>query len=141
MIVLAQGLVAIAYPIFNAIFIRLSGITQTVFVFVMPMIKFTTKQIIASSAKSLHEYVGPTVVFSVDVFNVFYVAICMQMATSTTTALIFIASESFHVVLALRDIFHHQTAVLAGTRESWVFDKPLTEYLRDLHTLINSTFR
>ncbi|KAI9980990.1 hypothetical protein PInf_010340 [Phytophthora infestans] len=51
----------------------------------MPMIKFVTKQIIADAAKNLHEFVGPIVVFSLDVFNVFYVAICMQAATSTLT--------------------------------------------------------
>ncbi|GMF32335.1 unnamed protein product [Phytophthora fragariaefolia] len=122
LIIFAQGIVAVAYPIFNAVFIRLSGISQTAFVFVMPLIKFTTKQIISRSAESLHEYVGPIVVFSVDVFNVFYVSICMQTATSTTTALIFIASDSFHVVLALRDIFQRQTASQVGSHDSRVVE-------------------
>ncbi|GMF31654.1 unnamed protein product [Phytophthora lilii] len=104
-IIATQGLVAVAYPLFSAIFNRLSGTLQAAFVFVMPVIKFVTKQIIAKTAASLHEYVGPIVVFSVDVFNVYYTIICMQGATSTATTLIIIASDSFHVILAIRDIF------------------------------------
>ncbi|EGZ22221.1 hypothetical protein PHYSODRAFT_440510, partial [Phytophthora sojae] len=45
------------------------------------------------------------VVFSVDLFNVYYVAICMQTAKSLLTTLIIIAADSFHVVVALRGIY------------------------------------
>ncbi|GMF28536.1 unnamed protein product [Phytophthora lilii] len=107
MIVFAQGIVGIAYPVFNAIFINFSGAQQTLFAFAMPVIKFVTKQIIANRAASFHEYVGPIVVFSVDVFNVFYASICLQTATSATTALIIIAPDSFSLVLAVYDIFRH----------------------------------
>lgn len=99
------GVLAIVYPIFGAIFYRLSGAELTAFIMVMPVIKFITKQIIAAAAKHLKEYVGPIVVFSVDVFNVFYVAICMQASTSLVTTILMVASDSFHVVLAIRDTF------------------------------------
>ncbi|POM64114.1 Hypothetical protein PHPALM_20400 [Phytophthora palmivora] len=107
-IVATQGVVAVAYPLFSAVFNRLTGVEQTAFVIVMPLIKFITKQIIANAAQSLDEYVGPIVVFSVDVFNVFYVAICMQAATSTVTTLLIIAADSFHVIVALRSIFQRK---------------------------------
>ncbi|EGZ18020.1 hypothetical protein PHYSODRAFT_498224, partial [Phytophthora sojae] len=98
LIVATQGVLAIVYPIFGAIFYRLSGAELTAFIMVMPVIKFITKQIIAAAAKHLKEYVGPIVVFSVDVFNVFYVAICMQASTSLVTTILMVASDSFHVV-------------------------------------------
>lgn len=77
-IIANQGIVAVCYPIFSAVFNRLSATEQAAFVFLMPMIKFLTKQNIANAAKNSHEYVGPIVVFSVDLFNVYYVAICIN---------------------------------------------------------------
>ncbi|EGZ22774.1 hypothetical protein PHYSODRAFT_490272, partial [Phytophthora sojae] len=96
-IIANQGIVAVFYPIFSAIFTRLSGIQQTAFVLVMPMIKFFTKQNIANAAENCHEYVGPIVVFSVDLFNIYYVAICMQTSKSVGTTLIIMAADSFHL--------------------------------------------
>ncbi|EGZ17997.1 hypothetical protein PHYSODRAFT_500638 [Phytophthora sojae] len=64
-----QGFVAVACPVFSAVFTHLSGTKQAAFVFVMPIIKFTTKQVIATAAADLHEYIGPIVVLSVDLFN------------------------------------------------------------------------
>ncbi|KAG3093371.1 hypothetical protein PI124_g16503 [Phytophthora idaei] len=110
-IIVNQGVVAIYYPIFSAVFNRLSGIQQTAFIFVMPMIKFFTKQNIANAAKSYHEYVGPVVVFSVDLFNVYYVAISMQSSKSIATTLIIMDTDSFHVILALRAIFHRSNSI------------------------------
>ncbi|KAG6949239.1 hypothetical protein JG688_00014712 [Phytophthora aleatoria] len=110
-IIVNQGVVAICYPIFSAVFNRLSGIQQTAFIFVMAMIKFFTKQNIANAAKSYHEYVGPVVVFSVDLFNVYYVAISMQSSKSIATTLIIMATDSFHVILALRAIFHCSNSI------------------------------
>ncbi|KAG3008090.1 hypothetical protein PC128_g5729 [Phytophthora cactorum] len=110
-IIVNQGVVAICYPIFSAVFNRLSGIQQTAFIFVMPMIKFFTKLNIANAAKSYHEYVGPVVVFSVDLFNVYYVAISMQSSKSIATTLIIMATDSFHVILALRAIFHRSNSI------------------------------
>lgn len=102
-IIASQGVVAVCYPIFSAIFNQLSGIQQTIFIFVMPLLKFCTKQNIANAAKGYHEYVGPVVVFSVDLFNVYYVAICMQASKSVVTTLIIMATDSFHVLLSSCD--------------------------------------
>lgn len=80
----------------------------------MPLIKYTTKQIIANAAASLNEYVGPVVVFSVDVFNVFYVAICMQSSKSVLTTLVMVVADGFHMFVALRTIFHLANVVKRG---------------------------
>jgi len=99
-----QGGVAVCYPVFSAVFNSLSGSEQAVFVFVMPLIKFLTKQTIACVAGGFHEYVGPILVFSVDLFNIYYVAICMQASKTLATTAVVVAIDSFHVVLALRAI-------------------------------------
>lgn len=111
-----QGIVAVFYPVFSAVFNRLSGVQQTAFVLIMPMIEFFTKQNIANTAESCHEYVGPIVVFSVDLFNVYYVAICMQTSRSIGTTLIIMAADSFHLILALRALFHRRNVIFLFTK-------------------------
>ncbi|POM66670.1 Hypothetical protein PHPALM_17436 [Phytophthora palmivora] len=140
-IIVNQGVVAICYPIFSAVFNQLSGIQQTAFVLVMPMIKFFTKQNIANAAKSYHEYVGPVVVFSVDLFNVYYVAICMQASKSIVTTLIIMATDTFHVLLALRAIFHRETSVQKSLESSDDLIDNVQHYLRDLPVLLRKINR
>ncbi|KAF4027950.1 hypothetical protein GN244_ATG20409 [Phytophthora infestans] len=133
-IIFAQGAVAMAYPVFTAVFYQLSGPQQTVFIIVIPIFKQVTKVIIANAAGGLHEYVGPIVVFSVDVFNVFYVAICMQISKTMLTTLLIIASDGFHVLVALRDIFHQTSVLSPGVSCS-------INYLEDLPVMLRKVFK
>ncbi|KAF1793090.1 hypothetical protein GQ600_12984 [Phytophthora cactorum] len=110
-----QSGVAVSYPIFSAVFNHLSGVQLTLFIFVMPLIKFITKQNTANSATSFYEYVGPILVFSVDLFNVYYVAICMQASKSMSTTLILMGIDSIHI-----SVIEH--------------------YLRDLPTVVRKVF-
>ncbi|EGZ22226.1 hypothetical protein PHYSODRAFT_330058 [Phytophthora sojae] len=120
-IISSQGVVAGCFAIFSAVFNRLSGIQQTAFIFVMPMIKFLTKQNIANAAERFHEYMALIVVFSVDLFNVYYVAICMQSSKSVGTTLIKSpifeeideAEEKRVVEDSLQALFHAEYILLA----------------------------
>ncbi|KAG7382161.1 hypothetical protein PHYPSEUDO_005187 [Phytophthora pseudosyringae] len=107
----AQSLLVVAYPTFNAVFLQLSGVQQAVFMFVLPVIKFTTKQTIAKVGTHLQDYIGVVTVFSVDVFNVLYVAICMQTARSSLTTVLVMSTDVLHIVLALRSIYHHTNRI------------------------------
>ncbi|GMF29502.1 unnamed protein product [Phytophthora fragariaefolia] len=105
-----------------------------------------TKHMIANGAEGLREYVGLVVVFSVDLFNVFYVAICMQTAKSTITTLLMIASDSCYVLLALRAIFHKSNVVKAneevsslGNSDDRILPSEIN-YFRDLPGMIRSIF-
>ncbi|GMF22039.1 unnamed protein product [Phytophthora fragariaefolia] len=99
----------------------------------MPLIKFCTKQNIAYAAKSYHEYVGPVVVFSVDLFNVYYVAICMQASKSIITTLIIMGTGTFHVVLALRAIFWGKRSEKPHHQQN---EPAIKYYLQDLPALL-----
>ncbi|POM72793.1 Hypothetical protein PHPALM_10439, partial [Phytophthora palmivora] len=136
-VMMSQSCVAVAYPVFSAVFNRLSGAHQALLIFVMPLIKFITKQNIANSAGSFYEYVGPVLVFSVDLFNIFYLAICMQTAKSMTTTLIIIGIDSFHVILALRAILRRTNSVQAHSNP--VFGEP-KHYLLDLPARIRKIY-
>ncbi|GMF25987.1 unnamed protein product [Phytophthora lilii] len=65
---------------------------------------FIAKQNIANAAESYHEYVGPLLVFSVDLFNVYYVAICMESSTALATTFTMMVADSLHLVLSLRSV-------------------------------------
>jgi hypothetical protein len=101
----ALGLMQVVYSSFGSIFNELSGYEQTLFVFVLPGLKFLVKQCVARAYRHLHECVGLTIVFSVDVCNVLYVVACMQTATSTLTTVAMIATDGFFIVLALQSIY------------------------------------
>ncbi|KAF4130752.1 hypothetical protein GN958_ATG20057 [Phytophthora infestans] len=107
LIIANQGVVVGCFTLFSAVFNLLSGTQQTIFILTMPLFKFVTKQNIANVARSYHEYVGLVVVFSVDLFNVFYASICMQASKSIMTTVIIMAADGFNLVLALQAIVHH----------------------------------
>ncbi|KAF1778386.1 hypothetical protein GQ600_22333 [Phytophthora cactorum] len=105
-----QSLLVVAYPTFNAVFLQLSGLQQAVFMLLLPLIKFITKQIIAKVATPARLH-WTVIIFSVDVFNVLYVAICMQTARSLLTTVLVMSSDILHIVLALRSIYHHTNRI------------------------------
>ncbi|GMF41241.1 unnamed protein product [Phytophthora fragariaefolia] len=137
-IVATQGLVGVLYPCFSIVFIRFSGARQAAFVLIMPLIKYTTKQIIANAAANLHEYVGPIVVFSVDVFNVFYIAICMQSSKSLATTLIMVTADGFHMFVALRTIFH--LANVVQKRRISDTTSHTVDYVKELPRMVRNVF-
>ncbi|KAJ8569220.1 hypothetical protein ON010_g6040 [Phytophthora cinnamomi] len=127
-------MLAIAYPTFGAVFNQLAGYWQTAFVFILPVIKFFIKQYIAKVSAHLHEYVGPTVVLSVDVCNVLYVAICVQAAVSPITLGLLIASDALFVILALRSIYYQSDVSQARQRALSMHSK-LSTNLKCIHNL------
>ncbi|KAF4133485.1 hypothetical protein GN958_ATG17337, partial [Phytophthora infestans] len=98
----AQGLLAACYPPFFA----LSGLQQAAFVLVLPLIKMLNKQYIAKQCAHLQEYVGPMIIFSVDVCNVLYSVICMQTAVSSITTLFMVSSDVTFIVAALSSMHY-----------------------------------
>ncbi|GMF20944.1 unnamed protein product [Phytophthora fragariaefolia] len=140
-IAFAQGIVAMAYPLFTAVFYRLSGIEQTAFVFVMPLIKFAAKTMVAKAARGLYCYVAMLVVFSVDVFNVLYIVICMQFANSTMTTVVMISLDCFHVIIGVRAIFHQISVARKRRFSSKSYLEQSSDCLGELSVMMNKLLR
>ncbi|KAE8877149.1 hypothetical protein PF005_g15030 [Phytophthora fragariae] len=143
LVIAAEGILGIAYPTFGAIFNQLSSVGQTAFIFVLPIIKFSIKQFVAKMSAHLHEYVGLTVLLSVDVCNVLYVAICVQTAVSPITSGLLIASDAFFVLMALRSIYYQSDVSQARQRLLSMNSKlPATlNYIRNLRALLREVFQ
>ncbi|GMF41244.1 unnamed protein product [Phytophthora fragariaefolia] len=106
----ATTVLVVAYPTFNAVFLQLNDVQQAMFTFVLPVIKFTAKQITARVSAHIQDFLGVTIVFSVDLFNVLYVVICMQTARSLLTTVLVMSLDALHIVFALRNIYYHTKA-------------------------------
>ncbi|GMF41235.1 unnamed protein product [Phytophthora fragariaefolia] len=143
LVIAAQGILGIAYPTFAAIFNLLPRYGQTAFIFVLPIIKFSIKQFVAETSTHLHEYVGLTVLLSVDVCNVLYVAICVQTAVSPVTSGLLIAADGFFVLMALRSIYY-QSEITQARRRSLSMNSalpPTLNYIRNLRALLREVFQ
>lgn len=97
----------IIYPGYNAVFVRLSGAPETLFVLGLPVAKYFLKKLLAQAAVGLEDYI-PTLVASIDLFNAIYQSKCMQSAGSLTTTLgvmiLDVGESLFHLYLLREDV-------------------------------------
>nr|KAE8926335.1 hypothetical protein PF009_g23475 [Phytophthora fragariae] len=138
----AQLALVAVYPLFSAIFVHLSASQQALFVLVLPTLKFVLKQMIARVSTHLHERVGSLIVFTVDIFNVIYVSMCMQTAQSALTTFLLMASDVFHLLLALRTIYFHTNAIQEYREHAstmWKLRYPIN-YLEGMPAMLRSAF-
>ncbi|KAL4158539.1 hypothetical protein PRNP1_004315 [Phytophthora ramorum] len=106
---------------------------------VLPTIKFALKQATAYASTHLQERVGCLIVFNVDVFNVLYVAMCMQTAQSVLTTALLVTSDAFHVALALRTIYYHTSAIQEQANPGWTTRNP-GNYLEGMPAMVRAAF-
>jgi hypothetical protein len=141
LVIAAQGTLAICYPTFGAVFNQLSGHEQTAFIFVLLILKFCIKQFVAKASTNMHEHIGPTVVLSVDLCNVLYVAICVQTAISPVTTTLMIATDAFFVVLAFRSIYQQTNLMQARLASTLTQLQGKNDFLQNLVALIRCAFQ
>lgn len=121
-LIVAAGLCVI-YPAYNAVFLQLNAWQQTMFVFVLPMMKFALQSVAAWSTQHIIEYMPGVVVFSVEVFNALYLAKCMQSQGSMATFAAIMAFDAFESVVAYRDM-KSQTLELYQLMKKYNKDDP-----------------
>lgn len=108
----AQGVCAILYVTFSAIYFQLAGNEQTMFVLVLPLLKLAVEQVIARTTTYIAEYIAGIVVFSVEVFNALYVAKCLQNGTSRSTFFVLIAIDIVKMGLTFYHMHRETTELL-----------------------------
>lgn len=97
----------IIYPGYNAVFVRLTGTAESLFVLGLPIAKFFLKKLLAKASVGLEDYI-PTIVASIDLFNAIYQSKCMQSAGSLMTTLgvmiLDVCESLFHLYLLREDV-------------------------------------
>lgn len=107
-IVIAQAILVLVYPSFSALYLSVSSHYQAGLVMLLPFMKIVMKNFVARSSSHLEEFVPEVVVFSVEVFNALYVAICMQTAGSAAATTVILTFDAVNSVLSIRSI-HYET--------------------------------
>lgn len=112
-IIMAESTLAVVYPLFSAVFHRLSSVDKMFFVALLPLIKFLMQQLVASAAKDLEDYQPGIVVFCVDVFNAIYAAKALQSASQSAQLTSFIIGgfDLLELLLVIQSLRHTMATV------------------------------
>lgn len=103
-IIFAQSILAMVYPIFSALYYLLPPSYKVFFVLVLPCIRFAMKHVVVWFSSDLEDYQPGIVVFSVGVFNALYTSKCMQNSGSKATYVVIIVFDIVQSVMAYRDL-------------------------------------
>uniref|UniRef100_K3WJL4 Uncharacterized protein n=1 Tax=Globisporangium ultimum (strain ATCC 200006 / CBS 805.95 / DAOM BR144) TaxID=431595 RepID=K3WJL4_GLOUD len=105
-----SALFIVVYPVYNAIFRTLSGISQLTFLFVLPVIKHLLENVAKKVVADLEDVV-PVLALTVDLFNALFQAKCMQNSGSIWTTVCIIAIDVMQNLVTLRRLFLHMKEV------------------------------
>lgn len=107
----AQGVCAILYVTFSAIYYQLAKNQQTAFVLVLPLLKWAVEQVIARTTNHIEEYLAGIVVFSVEIFNALYVAKCLQNGGSRITFVVLISIDLIKMAITFHSMHRETTEI------------------------------
>lgn len=100
----------IVYPVYSKVFLSLSDEAQFFFIFVLQLIKFVLKRLMAKLASGYEDLV-PVVIISVDLFHAIYQSKCMQSSQSIYTTLGIIAIDVCQNVVLVTRLSRHMSQV------------------------------
>lgn len=109
---LAQTFIILIYPLYNAIFLRLHGIAQVAFVFVLPVIKYCMSIVVERASVGVPSASAIGMV-AVELFDALYLFKCMQSASSIASVAGLITVDLFHNIYHLWNL-HKYVQTLKG---------------------------
>lgn len=92
------------YSLYIFGFTSLTGIRQTAFVLVLPVIKLVAKNWISRALADQNDLKPEAVVFNVEVFNALYIAAALQNASSWMSTAAVMAIDILHFWVSMRDV-------------------------------------
>ncbi|POM70985.1 hypothetical protein PHPALM_12511 [Phytophthora palmivora] len=110
----AQFGMACAYALYQVLF---NAVADTCFelptILLLPLIKLAMKNIVSRCVSSKPDMVPEAVIFTVEFFNAFYLATCMQSTSSTITVVTMIVIDFTQSGIALRSLHRRTDTILA----------------------------
>lgn len=92
------------YPAYTTAFYTLSGVPQTLFALLLPVMKLTAKNWINSAVSHREDAKAEFVNFNVEVFHTMFLACCLQGSTSYATTLLIMAIDVVQACISLHDV-------------------------------------
>jgi hypothetical protein len=106
----AQATTAIIYKGYSAAFRAASNTYfELPLIMLLPAIKLVMKNVVARVVGHLEDLIPESVMFTVELFNTIYVAMCLQVTPSFVTVTVILTLDALHTIHALYGL-HKQTA-------------------------------
>lgn len=109
--VLSASVLLTVYPLYNALFLSVTPVYQSLLIVALHVLKMAAKKSVAHAASHLEDYLPEYVVMLVDFFNSLYLTACMQNARSIATMLLIIGLDLSQLASVLYGT-HRRAAVL-----------------------------
>lgn len=94
----------LAYPAYTTAFYKLSGVPQTLFALLLPVMKLAAKNWINIAIPHREDAKAESVNLNVEVYHAVFLACCLQDLTSFSTMLLIIAIDVVQACISLHDI-------------------------------------
>lgn len=107
----AQGLLMMAYPSYQALFLLMKPEYRLSFISRLALLRTTMKNTIAFCGDHLEDHLPETVVFNVELFNAIYMAVCMQNLKMWWMALLMV-SDLLLTALTLPHVYSRAAPVV-----------------------------
>lgn len=101
-----QSVLVLIYPAFNAVFLRLHGLTQVAFVLLLPVIKFSMTRLLTRTTAGIPAATAFGLV-TVELFDSLYLFKCMQTAGSMLSGAGLITVDLFQNIYHLWTLHKH----------------------------------
>uniref|UniRef100_K3WJL3 Uncharacterized protein n=1 Tax=Globisporangium ultimum (strain ATCC 200006 / CBS 805.95 / DAOM BR144) TaxID=431595 RepID=K3WJL3_GLOUD len=93
---------SVTYPIYNTIYIRLTGLNQLAFLTLLPITKYLTKRLVGLVVSDLE--MTPAILLSADMFDALYLSKCMQSATILRAGAGLMCMDAVKTFLVIMDL-------------------------------------
>lgn len=104
LVMMCQMSMIILYPLLYSAFSKFSSSSQTLFAFVLPVIKLIEKNLICRVLGARDDIKPELVIFNVEIFNSLFVSCCMQSAGSINTNLVIMVVDLLQAYMGVRDL-------------------------------------
>lgn len=109
---------AILYPVYQVLFNAVTGAQNEIpALLLLPIMKLGTKNFLSCTISHMEDMLPQTVIFTVDFFNSFYLATCMQSASSLTSVLTAMAVDFAQAALDARRQYQQVTAIITRLQD------------------------
>ncbi|EEY64811.1 uncharacterized protein PITG_15600 [Phytophthora infestans T30-4] len=114
MLTIAQGSLVTIYPAYQALFVAAPRVIQPQLMALLTLVNVAMKNVLAACGAHLEDRLPEVIVFSVDVFNALYSALCMRCTNSLKMVAIVVALNVMDLALALHGMNRRSRVALAN---------------------------
>ncbi|KAG7385885.1 hypothetical protein PHYPSEUDO_000947 [Phytophthora pseudosyringae] len=123
-LILAQAQITFLYVAFSVVFENSSNALRFGLILFLPLMKLFLKNVVARLASDNVESIPAVAVFTLDVFNALYSAICMQASGSWWTSLVMIVVNVVQTTLSISEINGAAVSFLALNHNKTAISQP-----------------